>query len=250
MIPVVTLLGDQAVKTKEFKAPKYVGDPVNTIALLSSFEVEELMVLDISKPFEAAPASEKTLVQIIENAFMPITYGGGIASYRDAESKFNLGFDKVVLRSNLFNNDLALQIADKYGSQAVTGCLDVSYLASGPNKMIVNGKEYDVSYSGELLEQVTKLGIGELIIQDVDREGTREGLREHPLLAKAIENLEIPVVPLGGCNSVEEAAHFLHSSKSHSIAASTMFLFRPTREAILVTYPNIDRWHELIREKS
>jgi imidazole glycerol-phosphate synthase subunit HisF len=250
LIPVVTLLGDQAVKTREFLNPRYVGDPVNTTALLSSFEVEELIVLDISKPFEAAPASEKTLVQIIENAFMPIAYGGGIASYHDAERKFNLGFDKVVLRSNLFKDDLSLQISEKYGSQAVSGCLDVSYPVNRPTKMIVNGEEYEISYSEELLAQVAKLGIGELIIQDINREGTRIGLREHPLLAEAINKLKIPVVPLGGCNSVDEAAHFLQTSKSHSIAASTMFLFRPTREAILVSYPNIDRWHELIREKS
>jgi cyclase len=250
LIPVVSLLGDQTVKTREFKNPRYVGDPVNTTALLSSFEAEELIVLDISKSFGAAPASEKILVQIVENAFMPIAYGGGIASYRDAERVFNFGFDKVVLRSNLFKTNLPLEIAEKYGSQAVSGCLDISYPATLPTKMIVNGDEYDIAYAWELLAQVAKLGIGELIIQDVDRDGTRFGFREHPLLVEAIKSLDIPVVPLGGCDSLEEAAQFLRASQSHSIAASTMFLFRPTREAILVSYPNIGRWHELIREKS
>lgn len=249
LIPIVSLLGDQAVKTREFKNPKYVGDPVNTTALLSHFEAEELVVLDISNFFSSKPASETTLAQIIENAFMPIAYGGGIASYLDAKSKFDLGFDKIILRTKLFVGNLAIQIADSYGSQAVTGCLDVSYPESCPTKMIVNGKEYDISFARELLTRVAKLGIGELIIQDIDREGTRDGLREHPLLEEAIKMLEIPVVPLGGCNSVDEAAQFLAKSKSHSIAASTMFLFRPTREAILVSYPNIDRWRELIREK-
>jgi cyclase len=250
LIPVVTLLGNQAVKTREFRNPRYVGDPVNTTALLSSFEVEELIVLDISESFESEPTSQSTLAQIIENAFMPIAYGGGITGYHDAERKFNLGFDKVILRSNLFNNDLPLEIAESFGSQAVSGCLDVSYPAGHPSKMFVNGKEYSISHAKELLLKVAKLGIGELIIQDVDRDGTRFGFREHPLLAEAIKILKIPVVPLGGCNSVDEAARFLKASKSHSIAASTMFLFRPTREAILVSYPNIDRWHELIRETS
>ena len=249
LIPVVTLLGDQAVKTREFKNPKYVGDPVNTTALLSNFEAEELIVLDISKFFSSKLASDTTLAQIIENAFMPIAFGGGITNFFDAKRKFDLGFDKIILRTKLFDGNLTIQIADSYGSQAVSGCLDVSYPEGQPTIMIVNGEECEIAFAEELLDQVAKLGIGELIIQDIDRDGTRFGFREHPLLAKAIENLEIPVVPLGGCNSVEEAAHFLHSSKSHSIAASTMFLFRPTREAILVTYPNIDRWHELIREK-
>ncbi len=250
LIPVVSLLGDEAVKTKEFKNPKYVGDPVNTTALLSNFEAEELMVLDISSFFSSQPTSDTTLAQIIENAFMPIAYGGGIANFFDAKRKFDLGFDKIILRTKLFGGNLATQIADSYGSQAVTGCLDVSYPESRPTKMIVNGEEYDISFAEELLGLIAKLGVGELIIQDVERDGTRLGLRNHPLLSTAVKNLEIPVVPLGGCNSVDEAAQFLQATKSHSIAASTMFLFRPTREAVLVTYPNIDRWHELIRERS
>lgn len=250
MIPVVSLLGDQAVKTRDFMNPKYVGDPVNTTALLSNFEAEELVVLDISSFFSSKPSSDTTLAQIIENAFMPIAYGGGIASFFDAKRKFDLGFDKIILRTKLFEKDLAIQIADNYGSQAVSGCLDVSYPENQPTKMIVNGKECDISFAEELLEIIANLGVGELIIQDVDRDGTRLGLRDHPLLTRAVKILEIPVVPLGGCNSVEEAAQFLHATDCHSIAASTMFLFRPTRDAILVTYPSIERWHELIKEKS
>ena len=249
LIPVVTLLGEQAVKTKEFKNPKYVGDPVNTTALLSSFEVEELIVLDISESFKSEPTIEKTLAQIVENAFMPIAYGGGLASFLEAKIKFELGFDKVILRRNLFKDNLATQIAQHYGSQAISGCLDVTYPENRPSQMIVNGEEYEISQASELLFQVSNLGIGELIIQDIDRDGTRSGFRQHPLLTQAIQDLQIPVVPLGGCHSVEDAAEFLQKTHSHSIAASTMFLFRPTREAILVTYPNIDRWHDLIKEK-
>ena len=249
LIPVITLLGDQAVKTREFSNPRYVGDPVNTTALLSSFEAEELIVLDISKSFMSEATNQAILVQLIENAFMPIAFGGGVSSFSDAERVFNIGFDKVVIRSNLLGSDLALRIAEQYGSQAVSGCLDVSYPVREPTKMIVNGRKYDISHSRELLSQVAKLGIGELVIQDVDLDGTRNGLRAHPLLAEAVNLLDIPVVPLGGCNSVEEAAQFLETTKCHSIAASTMFLFRPTRDAILVTYPNIDHWHEIVREK-
>jgi cyclase len=246
LIPVVTLLGDQAVKTTKFKSPRYVGDPVNTTALLSSFEAEELIVLDISKSFDHEPAMRQTLVQIIENAFMPIGYGGNISSYLDAKDKFDLGFDKVLLRSKLFEKELSSQISKSYGSQAISGCLDVWYPKNQPNLMNVNGKEYEISYAKDLMIQVLNLGIGELIIQDIEFDGTRAGLRLHPLLEEAIQTLEIPIVPLGGCNSVEDAASFLKATKSHSIAASTMFLFRPTRDAILINYPSIDHWQEVI----
>ncbi len=248
LIPVLTLVGNQAIKTVKFENPRYVGDPVNTTALFSSFEVEELIILDISRSFGADFAIEETLTQIIENAFMPIAFGGGIYDFSRAKAAFDLGFDKVIIRSQLFKDNTSLQIAEKYGAQAITGCLDVAYPRNRPGIMIVNGQEYDVDDSDRIIEQVRTSGIGELVVQDIDRDGTRLGLRIHPLLKEAINRLQIPVVALGGCSDVKEASEFLMATNCHSIAASSIFLFRPTRDAILISYPNVSQWHSLIGE--
>ncbi len=242
LIPVVSLVGDEAVKTKSFKDPIYVGDPVNTVSLFSSFEAEELIVLDISRSFNSNPTSNQTLERIVESAYMPIAYGGGIYDLDIAERMFSIGFDKVVIRKELLNVSLAEEVARKYGSQAVTGCIDLSYSNDNSDKIEVNGVIIDNTSVEFLIDRIRKSRIGELIIHDKDREGSRCGLRTNWLSEMLLEKLTIPMVQLGGCSSVIDAAKFVKNTGFHSVAASSIFLFRPTRDAVLINYPETEDW--------
>jgi cyclase len=248
LIPVVTLIGAGAFKTREFMDPKYVGDPANTVALFSSFEAEELIVLDISDSFEQARASQETLNQIIENASMPIAFGGGIQKFEDAKKHFDLGFDKVVIRTGLTDLDLTSQISSNYGAQAVTGCLDYRWHQSRSGEIEINNKLVSVEEIPILLRRLQDNGVGEIIIQNIEGDGLRSGLETSPLLEIGIDLLDIPVVALGGCSNAQNAADFIKQSRCHSVAASTTFLFRPTRDAVLVNYPKIEDWHKKFEE--
>lgn len=249
LIPVVTLIGEKAVKTKKFSNPIYVGDPVNTTNLFSSFEVEELVILDISESYESERVSNQLLREILQSAFMPIAFGGGIKDIGRASELFSLGFDKVILRSSLLSGNLSRQISEEYGAQAVSGCIDVRYESHKPDHVEINGNWFTDSEAKKLVTEIENTGIGELIIHDVEFEGSLSGLRNHKFLELAINNLSIPVVPLGGCKNSIDASQFLHKSKCHSIAASTTFLFHHTRNAVLVNYPTIDNWHKLLENE-
>ena len=246
LIPVLTLIGDKAVKTKAFKDPVYVGDPVNTVSLFSSFEADELILLDISRYFDSLATSEETLEKIIASAYMPITFGGGVTNLNYAKRIFSIGFDKVLLKSCLLDNELPREIAKKYGSQAVTGCLDISNSRGSRNGIVVNGAEVKKENTVNLIKRINESGIGELIIHDKDREGSRSGFRANWLYEELLENLTIPIVPLGGCANLADAANFVTSYGFHSAAASSMFLFRPTRDAVLISYPEIENWLNLL----
>ncbi len=244
LIPVLTLMENRAVKTKGFSNPRYVGDPVNTTALLSSFETEELIVLDISTFHGMPKTSNFVLSQIIENAFMPIGFGGGIRSLDDAKKIFDLGFDKVILRSELFNSTLVESIVNNYGSQAVSGCIDVNLdlKNSDTETVVLNDNEYLLDEVEGVFNQISKSGIGELVVHDIQSEGTREGLRQHTFLSKALDTLKMPVVALGGCRDLSDASKFINKTGCHSIAGSTMFFFNSTRDSVLINYPSHSNW--------
>lgn len=250
LIPVVSLIGDEAVKTKAFKNPVYVGDPVNTVSLFSSFEAEELVVLDISKSFNSPPTAIETLVKIIETAYMPISFGGGVSNLEIADKMFSIGFDKVVLRSELLRGELPQKIASKYGSQALTGCLDVSYSMGDLESLEVNGVGISRLNVNQVIDRINESQIGELIIHDKSREGSRSGLVNNWLGELLLEKLKIPLVQLGGCADLLDAARFVSGSGFHSVAASTMFLFRPTREAVLINYPETEDWLRALENDS
>jgi len=244
LIPVITLLGDSAVKTREFENPKYIGDPANTVALFSSFEVEELIVLDISESFEHERVSREALRQIIENASMPIAFGGGIKTFEDAKSHFDLGFDKVLIRTGLNNPNVVSQISKSYGKQAVAGCLDYRWDPCRPEQIEVNKTLVSLPEIPGILMGLQEAGIGEIVIQNIADDGLRSGLKTSPLLESAVRILDIPIVALGGCSNAQNATDFIQQSKCHSVAAATTFLFRPTRDAVLINYPKIDDWHK------
>jgi cyclase len=244
LIPVVTLVAGAAVKTSKFTNPKYVGDPSNTVALFSSFEAEELIVLDISDSFKESRTSQEVLTQIIENASMPIAFGGGIKTFDDAKKYFDLGFDKVVIRSSLYDSHVVKEISDNYGAQAVTGCLDYRWDPSRSKEIEVNEVVVSLDEISTLLMKLQKTGLGEIIIHNIGGDGSRTGLEMSPLLESAVNILDIPVVALGGCSNAQNAADFIKQSRCHSVAASTTFLFRPTRDAVLVNYPKIEDWHK------
>lgn len=240
---MVSLIGNRAVKTATFANPKYVGDPVNTVALFSSFEAEELIVLDISESFGQPKADTKMLSEIIENAEMPIAFGGGIRKYGDAQELFELGFDKVIMRRGLEDPQLVTKISSNYGAQAVSGCLDFIWHESRSDEIEINARPFSTDSLSNFLAKLPEFGLGELIIQDKSADGLRSGLRSSPLLELAIDTLDIPVVALGGCKNVEDAAQFILQTGCHSVAASTTFLFRPSRDAVLINYPSVDSWH-------
>ncbi len=244
LIPVISLIGNSAVKTKKFSEPKYVGDPANTVSLFDSFEVEELIVLNISASFGEEGPSVATLNQILENAFMPIAFGGGIKTLHDADLLFSIGFDKVIVGSNIFDHRLITSISRQYGSQAVTGCLDFHWPVKNLDEIQINKKPHRIKELPAILKSMEECGVGELVIQDVSQDGLRTGLRTNPLLLAAVENLHIPVVAMGGCRDSEDAVEFIKKSGCHSVAASTTFLFRPSRDAVLVNFPPIDNWRK------
>jgi imidazole glycerol-phosphate synthase subunit HisF len=244
LIPVVTLIGDGAYKTKQFSNPKYIGDPANTVSLFSSFEAEELMVFDISESFQELKASKEVLSQIIENASMPIAFGGGVKSIEDAHVYFDLGFDKVVIRTGLSDPMLVERISAEYGTQAVAGCLDFELISSRTHEIKINNVVFSFDQIPTLLMRLQDSGLGEVVIQDIKSDGLRSGLQSSLLLELAVEKLDIPVVALGGCSNEKNAADFIKQSRCHSVAAATTFLFHQTRDAVLINYPTLNKWHQ------
>ena len=104
VIPCLLLKNESLVKTVKFKEYNYIGDPVNTVRIFNELEVDELMFLDIFASKENRNINIKILKDISNECFMPLSYGGNIRSLEDAKKIFEIGFEKVVINSNAFNN--------------------------------------------------------------------------------------------------------------------------------------------------
>ena len=99
IIPTLLLRNGGLVKTKKFKKPEYVGDPINAIRIFNEKEVDELIVLDIDASKNTEPPNFKLIKEFASECFMPLCYGGGVRDLDTAKKLFNLGVEKLSFQS-------------------------------------------------------------------------------------------------------------------------------------------------------
>jgi len=115
VIPCLLIADGGLVKTTGYKRPSYVGDPINAVRIFNSKEVDELMVLDISASKQGRAPDFNAIGEIVSEAFMPVAYGGGITTERQAGELLALGVEKVVLNSILADDPGLVSILAKEG---------------------------------------------------------------------------------------------------------------------------------------
>ncbi len=247
VIPCLLLKNESLVKTKQFKNYNYIGDPVNTVRIFNELEVDELMFLDIFASIQNRPINFKILQDIANECFMPLSYGGNIKSLDDAKRVFEIGFEKVVINSNAYDNlELISQIASYFGSQSVVGSIDVKRGFFTKYKIYSHhGKKKE---SVALLEWVKRLqdaGVGELLITSIDKEGTWEGY-DIELLKEVTKTTQVPVIANGGCGSIEDIKEAVQKADVSACALGSMVVYQKKDMGVLINFPDRKKLKEAL----
>ena len=147
VIPVLTILDGELVKTIRFKKPNYIGDPINAVRIFNLKEVDELALIDIGISKGITNEIDFNLIEeIVSESFMPISYGGGINSIEEVETLFRIGIEKIILNSSILDFELINKISSKFGEQSLVACIDYKrifwkkkiYLKSGKSSIKLN----------------------------------------------------------------------------------------------------------------
>ena len=237
-IPVLTVKNRQLIKTLKFSNPKYVGDPINAIKVFNDQEVDELMVIDIGASVLGKKPDYAHLKEMAGEAFMPLGYGGGIHNFDIAQKVFQCGIEKVVLNTAACENpELIGQLAAHFGSQSVVVSLDYKKgLLGGKKPVYFSGKKNVKASVVELAKRIEGHGAGEIILHNVDRDGTFEGY-DLEMLQEVVASTGIPIVPLGGAGDIQDFTKAIKQAGAHAVAASSMFIFKKNnRDSILINY--------------
>lgn len=227
------------VKTTKFKKPRYIGDPINTIRIFNDKEVDEIVLLDISASREGRPPDIEKVREIAGECFMPLAYGGGISSAEQMDQLVKTGVEKLIFNTAL-KTDPALisEGARVYGSQSIVVSLDVRKHWLSHYQCRVKS---DSSSLGLSLEQacrrIVELGAGEIILNNISREGTLSGF-DISLLNKVASSVAVPVVALGGARNLDDIFECVEQGHASAAAAGAMFVFKGTHQAVLVSYPD------------
>ncbi len=237
VIPVLLIADGRFVKTRCFSDPVYVGDPVNVLSIFNEFVVDEIIILDIVAAKSRVPQSFDLLQHYAEECFIPLAYGGGLTTMEQIGGVFRSGYEKVVVNSLLADQPSVVEsAANRYGSQAVVASVDVRG-GSDVRKVVVHGNSEVVADSpATWARRAVDLGVGEILVTSVDREGTGAGF-DLELVAEVAEAVDVPVVAHGGAGRRAELALPVLESGASAVAAGSLFVFQGRERGVLINYP-------------
>jgi len=210
IIPVLMLRDGKLCISKNFSSFQYVGNPFEQVKRLNSWNVDEIIYLDISVKENSITKlrnddNENYNLDIYElisyvnkNCFIPITWGGNIMSIDKAEKILKTGSDKIYFNSAMcVNPSIIKSIINKFGSQAVVVGIDVKKINNNYTVFYNHGRLAMKTDFESHLKNITKIGPGEVLIHDIDRDGTKVGFNID-LLKIVRNNINFPITILGG----------------------------------------------------
>lgn len=194
----------------------WLYDCYNLEAITKS--VDELVILNVSRNPELEFSSFMEVVsKLAKNCFIPLSLGGGIRSLEDAYGYMAGGADKLIIGNALFRNEtLVKELVAVFGGQSITAAVDFLRKDNERYIYISNGKELIQMNFIEGLKHINKLGVGEIILTSIEKDGTGQGydLEAYEIASKI---LDIPIVASGG---VGKFSHLSESLKLPYVSAA------------------------------
>lgn len=240
LIPCLLVQNRGLVKTLRFGEPKYVGDPINAVRIFNEKVVDELMVLDIDATSKGLQPDYRMIANLATECRMPLCYGGGVSSSEQIERIIGLGVEKVAVSfAALARPALIQEAAGRVGSQSVVVVLDVKRTGFLRRAEIVthNGTRKTGIDPATFVREATERGAGEIVINNVDRDGMMEGY-DLELVERLRRETTLPVTILGGAGSLGHIAMLWQTQGIIGAAAGSLFVFKGKYRAVLINYPN------------
>lgn len=202
---------------------KDIGDPVELAIKYYESGADEITFLDVSASLEGRKAMLDVISRTAEAIFIPLTVGGGVRKIEDVASYLDAGADKVSIGTAAISNpELIEEISKKYGDQIVVVSLDIVEdpdAASGYSLTTYGGTQRTGVDALAWISANQDKGIGELLVNSVDADGTKSGFNNE--LISAIRKVtSLPLIASGGAGVAADFLPAVQAGANAVLAAS------------------------------
>lgn len=223
IIPSLLTDGQNLVKGQQFNSWRTVSSVVTAAKIFAMRDVDELLLLDVMASKEGRAIDPFTVKSVADCLQVPFTVGGGVRDLLTFESTLRAGADKVVIGTYAIQNPGFLsQAADTFGSQAVVACLDIADELTG-NLAIMAGSTTTNLTVTEAVKIMADHGAGEIIIQNVSRDGMMTGMA-NDIISTVTSMVSVPVISSSGASNYEDMESALASGAT-GVAVGALFQF-------------------------
>lgn len=223
VIPCLDVDAGRVVKGVKFRELRDAGDPVELAAAYDAAGADELTFLDVTASVDQRDTVYDVVARTAESVFIPLTVGGGVREAGDVDRLLRAGADKVsVNTAAVMKPQLIGEIAERFGSQVLVLSLDVAAsgrTASGFEVTTRGGRHRTGIDAVEWARQGAELGAGELLLNSIDADGTKEGF-DTSLIAAVRARVDVPIIASGGAGAVEDFPPAVAAGADAVLAAS------------------------------
>lgn len=228
MIPCLDVADGRVVKGVNFENLRDSGDPVELASSYYSQGADEITFLDVAATIENRGTMMEVVTSCAEQVFIPLTVGGGIRDLADVTRLLQAGADKISVGSaGIANPELLREIAQEHGSQVLVISLDLKRAdtKSGFGVTTHGGRILTDLDAFEWIEKVQALGAGELLVNSIDADGTKDGF-DLELTARVRAASSVPLIASGGAG---ELVHFVEAAQAGADALLAASVFHDNR---------------------
>jgi imidazole glycerol-phosphate synthase subunit HisF len=239
IIPCLLVHNGVLVKTIRFSEPKYVGDPLNAVRIFNEKEVDELIVADIDATVTECEPNYDLIARLAAECRMPLCYAGGVKTPEQIERIISLGVEKVAIGSAAIKSTgLVAEAARRVGTQSVVVVMDVKQagLLRRYEVFTHNGRRATGVHPVEFARRIAGEGVGEIIVNSIDRDGTMAGY-DLELVNAVRECVKVPLSVLGGAGQLSDLKELIKRHGTIGAAAGSLFVFKGKYRAVLIQYP-------------
>jgi len=222
IIPCLDVTNGRVVKGVNFTNLVDAGDPVEMAALYGAEGADELTFLDISATVDGQETTLDVVRRTAEQVFIPLTVGGGIRNVSDVDRLLRAGADKVSINTAaIARPELIAEIADRFGSQVLVLSVDArrARTESGFEVTTHGGREGTEIDAIAWIEKACALGVGEILLNSMDADGTRAGYDIGMITAMRSVS-KVPLIASGGAGTLADFAAALDAGADALLAAS------------------------------
>ena len=223
VIPCLDVRDGKVVKSVRFVDTKDVGDAIELARRYNDDGADELVFLDINASHEQRRTVVEFASRVAEHLFIPFTVGGGIGSADLAGEILRAGADKVALNSAAIRDpSLISQVAGRYGSQACVLSIDATRTASGFEVVIDGGRVPTGRDAVAWASDAVALGAGEILLNSIDRDGTKLGF-DLEMTSAVAAAVSVPVIASGGASSAADFVTLFSRTNADAGLAASIF---------------------------
>lgn len=206
------------IKGVQMEGWRKMGNPAERAKSYYHQGADELLYMDVVASLYERNNLADIVREVAQEAFVPITVGGGIYDLKSAKQMLDVGADKVAVNTAATKRpDVLREISDTYGSQAMVLSIEAKRLPQGGwEAMTDNGRNHTGLDAVKWAVEGAQRGAGEILITSIDRDGTMKGM-DLELIESVAREVDIPVIASGGA---EGAAHVIEAVRSGATAVA------------------------------